>query len=281
MARSVDTIQKAIISDVAGQPELATLTTNTSKRAIWRLWTYVMAVAINLLEQLIDIFQAENEQMISLSAPQTAQWVQGKVFEFQYSGQTPQTIQLLNYVPSYVVVNPALRIVTRCSVKSSINNVVNIKTAKSEPPIPLTTNEKNSLQTYINTIGVAGVTYLVQSTASDKLYLDADIYYSGTYSAVISDNVITGINTYLSSIPFDGTFKISDLELAIKAVAGVNDVVFNNVRARKDSDVLGDATYLIQSNTLIGRIWPTISGYMVGETTSGNTFTDTLTFIAE
>ena len=58
-------------------------------------------------------------------------------------------------------------------------------------------------------------------------------------------------------------------------------MVFNNVRARKNADALSSATYLVQANELIARQWPTISGYIVGETTSGNTLADTLTFIPE
>lgn len=280
MARSINEIQDGIITTVQAQPELAAAN-STSKRAIWRLWTYVVAVAINFLEQLMDIFQTEVEATVALSAPQTAQWVQDRVFRFQYNATNPQIVQLINLVPEYPIVDPTLRIVTRCSVKSTISNVVQIKVAKDNPPTPLVTGELSALQSYVDIIGVAGVQYLVISTASDKLYIDADIYYNGQYSAVIQTNVIASINTFLASIPFDGTVKMLDLEIAIRNTEGVNDVVFNNVRARKDADPLASAIYLIQANELIGRQWPTISGYIVAETTSGNTLTDTLTFIPE
>lgn len=281
MARSVNEIQKAIINDVAQQTELVTLTNNTSKRAIWRLWTFVTASAIALLEQLLDIFKTEVETTVSLSAPQTPQWLQDKVFKFQYSATTPQVVQLIDLVPQYTTVNTDLRIVTRCSVKSNINNAVLIKVAKSEPPTALTITEVSALQTYVDTIGVAGINYIVQSTASDKLFVDATIYYNGMYSTGIQDSVISAIDTYLAGIPFDGVLKVLDLELAIKQVTGVNDVVLNNVRARDNGTALSSATYLVQNQTLIGRVWATVSGYIVGETTSGNTLTDTLTFIAE
>jgi hypothetical protein len=229
----------------------------------------------------MDIFQTEVEATVALSAPQTAQWVQDRVFRFQYSATNPQIVQLINLVPEYPVVDPTLRIVTRCSVKSTLANQVSIKVAKSEPPTPLVTGELSALQSYIDIIGVAGVEYIVTSTASDKIYLDADIYYNGQYSAVISTNVINTINSFLTSIPFDGVLKLLDLEIAIRNTLGVSDVVFNNVRARKDADPLSGAVYLVQANELIARQWPTISGYIVGETTSGNTLADTLTFIPE
>jgi hypothetical protein len=280
MARSINEIQATIIANVQAQPELAAAS-STSKRAIWRLWTYVVAVAINFLEQLMDIFQTEVEATVALSAPQTAQWVQDRVLRFQYDATNPQIVQLINLVPEYPVVDPALRIVTRCSVKSNLSNQVSIKVAKDEPPIPLVISEVSALQSYIDIIGVAGVDYLVTSTASDKFYIDADIFYNGQYSAVIQSNVISTIEAFFAAIPFDGTVKLLDLEIAIRNTLGVSDVVFNNVRARRDSDALATATYLVQNNELISRLWPTISGYVVGETTVGNTLADTLTFIPE
>jgi hypothetical protein len=281
MARSVDEIQKAIITDVASQPELVTLTNNTSRRAIWRLWTWVTASAIALLEQLLDIFKTEVETTVSLSAPQTAQWVQDKVLKFQYSATDPQVVQLIDLVPQYPVVNADLRIVSRCSVKSNINNAVLIKVAKNNPPEALASGELSALQSYVDIIGVAGINYIVSSTASDKIYIDATIYYNGMYTVGISDAVISAIDNYLATIPFDGVVKLLDLEFAIRSVTGVNDVVLNNVKARNDATPLSSATYLVQNETLVGRLWATVSGYIVGETTSGNTLTDTLTFISE
>ena len=280
MARSVDTIQAEIITNVQAQPELAPAN-STSRRAIWRLWTFVVAVAINLLEQLMDIFQTNVEATVALSAPQTALWVQDKVFKFQYSATDPQIIQLIDLVPQYPVVNSDLTIVTRCSVKTNIASEVLVKVAKEEPPTALDNLELSALQSYINTIGVAGISYAVSSTASDKIYIEAIIYFQGQYSSVIQANVIAAIESYLANIPFDGVLRISDLEIAIKSVAGVNDSVLNNVIARADVLPFGKGTRLIIHNELLIRLYNTTSGYIVGETHSTDTLADTLTFIAE
>lgn len=280
MARSINEIQQSIIATVQATPELAAAS-STSKRAIWRLWTYVVAVAINFLEQLNDIFKAEVESIVSLAAPQTAQWLQDKVFKFQYSTTDPQIIQLIDLVPQYPTVNSALRIVSRCSVKKTIINTVLVKAAKETPPTPLDSLEIDALQSYIDIIGVAGINYVIESKDSDKLYIQADIYYNGSYSSVISSTVITSIENYLAAIPFDGLVKLLDLEIAIRNTIGVNDVVFKNVKARPDTLPLSSATYLVLNSTVVSRQFPTISGYIVGETTVGSTLADTLTFIAE
>ena len=91
MARTIDDIQQQIITNVQATPELAGAT-STSKRAIWRLWTYVVAVAINLFEQLQDVFLAQSESIVALSAPQTPQWVQDRAFKFQYDAANPLSL---------------------------------------------------------------------------------------------------------------------------------------------------------------------------------------------
>jgi hypothetical protein len=74
---------------------------------------------------------------------------------------------------------------------------------------------------------------------------------------------------------------VSDLEIAIKNAAGVKDVVLKNVYARKDTTLFASATKLIEDNCVILRGWDTIAGYIVPETTSGQTLNDSLTFISQ
>jgi hypothetical protein len=49
---------------------------------------------------------------------------------------------------------------------------------------------------------------------------------------------------------------------------------------RSDAIAFANGTFLVQNNTVISRIFPTVSGYVVGETTTGQTLTDKLIFIA-
>jgi hypothetical protein len=74
--------------------------------------------------------------------------------------------------------------------------------------------------------------------------------------------------------------KISDIEIVIRSVVGVDDVLIKNLRMRSDATAFIDGTFLIQNNTVISRVFPTVSGYIVQETTAGQTFADKLTFIA-
>lgn len=280
MARTADQIQTEIIAAVESTTELSGLTSQ-SRRSIWRLFTYVVAYIQSLFEQKTDLFKTEIEAIVDRAAPNTAAWVQDRVFKFQYDAITPQVIDLVDLVPTYPTINTDLQIVTRCSVKADLSNNVKIKVAKSEPPVALTNDERSALQDYVTTIGCAGINYLVSSATSDKLYVQADVYYQGQYSAIIADNVITAIEAFLAALPFDGQLLVSDLERTIRTTTGVKDVVLKNVKARANATLLANASSLVASNALVSRNWNTVAGYIVAETTASNTLADTLTFIPQ
>jgi hypothetical protein len=281
MARQIAIIQQQLLDNITADTTLSPLLTSTSKRSIYRLFTYIIAVAVNTLEQLIDSFTVTLEAVAYSAAPSTPAWVQAQILLFQYSATVPQVIQLLNFAPAYPVVDATLRIISRCSVTTNLSNSVVIKVATLTPPAALSAGQLSSLQSYVNQIAIAGINYNVTSTNSDKIYIQASIYYQGQYSNVIVLNVQNAINNFLALLPFNGVMKISDLEGAIRTVTGVNDVIFINVQTRSDATAYGSGTYLIQNNQVIARLWNTISGYMVPETTAGQTLTQSLNFIAE
>jgi hypothetical protein len=281
MARQISQIQQQILDQVITDPDLSPVLTSTSKRAIYRLWAFITAVAIGMLEQLMDIFSAAVEATVAKGAPASAAWIQDRIFKFQYSADVPQIIQLVDLAPTYPVVDPSLRIITRCSVTTNIANNVIVKVAKGEPPQALSPAQLSAVQSYVDTIGAAGVSYNVISTDPDLLYIQGQVFYNGQYSDVISANVLQSINAFLAALPFNGQMRISSLELAIRNVTGVTDVLLQNVSARAYNTAFGGIPNMILNNQVISRLWPTVSGYMIPETTAGNTPADTLQFIPE
>lgn len=295
IAQPVEQIQADIIEDIGATPALSytdpagnvfNITNNTSKRAKWRLETFVVASVINSLEQLIDINQASNEALILAAIPPTANWLAQQISNFQYSELNPQFVVLGdNMIYAYPVVDPTLQIISRRNVATTNNNQALIKYAIQEPPTAGTASQTSALQDYVNTIGTPGVKYVVSTALADKLMIGATINYQGQYAAIIQNSVITALTNFLTSLSsfanFDGTVKVSDIENIIRAVPGVVDCVLNNVQARADTTPLSSAGYLVQNNTWLSRLWPTVAGYIIQETTTGFTFADTLTFIAQ
>ena len=279
MARRLEDIEAALYAEIQSKPELAQAN-STSRRAIWRLFADTIASAILLLEQLIDVFKTETDVKINSATPATASWVTNKVFAFQYSSTNPQVLSVDNLIASYPVIDDSLKIISRCSVVTSVSNRVSIKVAKNEPPEALTSLELSSLQGYVNTIGVAGVSYFCYSTDADRVYINADVFYDGQYASTIQGTVINSIESYLSKLPFNGQLKLSDLEFAIRNTVGVNDVLLKDVKIRPNSTSFAGGTFMVQAQTVISRLFPTISGYVIGEDDPGNALADSLNFVS-
>jgi hypothetical protein len=292
MARSLSIIIAQMDAEQALKPELSALN-SPSTTAIYTLWKYIVAMNSYLQEVLWDIFKKELENVVLTAAVGSEQWLQSKIFTFQYSSATPQITTLINFAPTYLTINPSLRIITRASVKTTATNTVSVKVAKSEPPVALTSTEKNSLKGYLSQggngslagagvgIGSAGIYVNVESYDADKLFLTAQIIYNGQYSSVIQTTVIDAINLYLKNIPFDGMIKVVSVVDAIQSVPGVTDVIINDMAVRADLTPFASKIYLVSGNLEIMSKYPTYAGYIIGENTALNTFMDTLTFIPE
>lgn len=287
MARPVAEIYQQITTDLTtafATAGVAIDPTKWSKRNLLRLVCFTVATGMAVWEQLNDVSLAEMEAVRATSAAASKKWIQQKMFEFQYSATDPQALNIINNVPAYPTINEALRIIKGCSVSTTSTNFVQVKVAKGNPLVALTTTEKNSAQGYINQIGAAGIVYNVISLDSDKLIVKANVYYQGTYSAVIQQSVIDALNTYLTELAqtkFDGYLYALDIERTIRNVEGVNDVVVDQLSARLDSQSIGSGVDLILGSDLIARRYQAGAGYITQETTATYTFADTLTFIAE
>jgi len=288
MARSISDIQTQINTELVAAFAAINITidpTKWSKRNMMRLFCYIFSVCTAYLEQLMDVLKLSLEKTASQSAAASGLWIQAQMFAFQYSSTDPQVLQLVGTIPVYPLIDVTLRIITACAVKSTASNEVTIKVAKGNPFVKLSpSTELAAAQGYINQLGSAGINYTVVSLDSDKLYVNADIYYQGQYSAVISANVIAALNSFLQNLSitnFDGSLKMTDLENVIRNVTGVNDVVLLNVRGRADTDSYSAGINLILNKQTQQRLWNTIAGYSSQENTTGYTFADSLNFIAE
>ncbi|WPC10731.1 hypothetical protein LEQ05_12815 [Riemerella anatipestifer] len=105
MARSIEEIQDEILTAKANEPALQELN-SSSKTSIWRLWVYITAFAIWVLEKLFDAHKAEVFEALRQLKPHTARWYRNKALAFQYgfdlltdsdqfnnTGQTPEQIE--------------------------------------------------------------------------------------------------------------------------------------------------------------------------------------------
>jgi hypothetical protein len=275
MARSIAVIKQQLIDQKNAEPALSGLT-SISQTAIWNLWFFIQAFAINAFEQLQDLYKTELESIADAAIPNTDAWVQKKAFDWQYG----DTIQLINLVPTYTIINSEKKIVTRCSVVTDNNRICQIKVAKSDPPTKLSSLELSSIQSYYNIIGNAGIAYNIISDFADKIEIVADVYYDGQYSSTIADSTKLALSNYLKNIPFDGIIYVSKIEDSLQAVTGIKDVKLTAINTRRDAQGYGTGTVLYNLSTgTNARSYQTYAGYIVEETTATHTFSDTINYI--
>lgn len=287
MARTVQECYDYITTNLTTQFATVgiTITPSTwSKRNVLRNICYTFAIAQALFEQLNDLAITQMTAIQAISASATPLWIQDKMFKFQYSATNPQVLQIINNVPAYDEIDEDLQIIKGCSVTTTVVNSVIIKTAKGSPLEALSVGEVSAAQTYIDQLGTAGINYTVLSLDSDKLYVEANVYYAGLYSPVIQASVIDALDNYLENLStsnFNGYVYALDVERVIRAVEGVNDVEINRLSARYDSQTVLTGIDLVLGNELLNRRYLTGAGYIIQEDTPTYTFADTLTFIAE
>jgi hypothetical protein len=278
MARLIAVIQNQMLEQIAADPILGTKLTSPSKVAFYRLITFVIAVAINILEQVIDIYQATIESTVAKGSPASAPWFQDKILKFQYSSNvaTPQVVSIdqSTFEIAYPIVNPNLRIITRCAVITTGNKSVSIKVAKSNPPTPLSSPELVALTAYVSAHGDAGITYSIVNLPADLISITAKVVYNGQYSTVISQAVKAAINLYLANLPFNGILRVSAIEDAIQAVTGVVDVIIVTVTGRP-SDIAYPGT-IVSSGSFT---YQAKSGYLIEDTETGKSFDDLIQYI--
>ncbi len=278
MARTIEEIQNEMIAAKDNDPNLAALN-SPSTTSIWRLWTFIVAVAINLHEQFLDQGILELEQIAREAIAGTADWLQQRVLEFQYSATNPQVITVIDGRASYPTIDESLRIITRASVKEQANGRVLVKVAKNDSPLlPLNTDELNALIGYLDKVGFVGIPIDTVSLNADRFRFEGEIFYSGEFvESTVKQNVIEAIENYLDNVSienFDGIVTREKVIDAIQAVPGVVGIDTLNVlmNGRPEQDPLGGA-----NNVNVVRQYETFAGYVIQETTAGNRFDDTIT----
>lgn len=225
MARTIEQIQQAIIAAKESESTLADLS-STSNTAIWRLWTYIVAVCIWSLENLFDFHKKEVSDIITTQKPHTLQWYVKMARLFQYGVPLPDESDAYA-VPTE---DPAI-VIVKYAAAVELLNLVRIKVAKQPGSslAPLSAGELTSFAGYMNRIKDAGVRLQLTSGAPDNLQLSLHIYYdplilSNTGERIDGSSttpVKDAVNLFLSSLPFNGLFVLNNLIVALQAVDGV------------------------------------------------------------
>jgi hypothetical protein len=251
MARSIGEIYDEIIAEKNNNTVLNGLQPNiddsqtllddlstTSKVAIWRLWAFVMAVAINIHENVWDLFKAEIETRAAEVPTGTPLWYYNEGLKFQYGYSLTWTGT--QYV--YSTLDEGAQIVKLLAVVD-IGFQVRFKAAKLDGaglPTPLSAAELSAFEGYIRQIKFAGTATSVTSSAGDDIKLNYYIKYDPLVLApdgsLLQDPAVfpveDAIDGYITGLPFNGVLSLMPLTDAVQAAAGVLDATLNTAQAK-------------------------------------------------
>lgn len=226
MARTIAAIQQQITDTKNADPTLSASLTSSSNTAIWKLWTYIVAVCIWTLENLFDYHKGEVDEIINSQKPHTLPWYIMMARQFQYGITLPADSDV--YLTTSV--DPAV-VIIKYAAAVELTNLVRIKVAKlsGSALAGLSGTELSAFTAYMNRIKDAGVRLQLTSGEPDNLQLQLNIFYDplvlnsagqrldGTADTPVAD----AVNNFLANLPFNGLFVLNNLTIALQHIDGV------------------------------------------------------------
>ena len=230
MARTIQEIQTLILQAKAQEPALNELN-STSKVAIWRLWVYIIAVAIWSLEKIFDIHRADIDKRLAELKPHTARWYRSKALAFQYGFDLLTDSDKFNNTGHTEEQIEASKIVKYSAVVESPNEgrlIVKIAGEQGEQLQPITDAQKQAFEAYLQEIKDAGVRLSVVNYQPDVLHLQMKIVYdplvldsNGQSIIHATKPVEEAIKSYLKRLPFNGELVLAHLIDELQQAEGV------------------------------------------------------------
>lgn len=230
MARTITEIQDDIIGRITATAGLADLN-SSSKVAIWRLWTYVVAVTVWALENLFDLHKSEVNTLINEKAPHSLRWYANKAKDYQHGSELVHEEDYYDNTGLSEDEVAKKKIIAYSAVieqeKGLRLKVARIVDGDLDALLPV---QLKGFEEYMNRIKDAGVNPLIiESRPADSLKLTLNIYYNplvldktgarldGTDPAPVRKKV----REYLKNLPFNGTMVLAYLVDALQQVDGV------------------------------------------------------------
>lgn len=232
MARTIQTIQDGMIASIQADPVLSGLT-STSAVAIWRLLTYVVAVAIWALENILDITMSQQTAYIKQIKIHSLTWYANYGKKFQFGSSLPWgEVDYDNSGLTDAQIE-AQQVVKYCvCVKVPSGLMVKVAGLTGGNLAPISATAQTAFEAYMFRISAAGDNLLFKNQDSDSLKLNIQIFYDalifdpfgqrldGTANTPVQD----AIDAFLKGMDFNTKFVPEDLVDALQLVEGVNVV---------------------------------------------------------
>jgi len=234
MARTLTQIKNLMLNDIAADEVLTAELTSTSKYAIFRLFTFIMATAIWIHESFFDKHVLEINDKLANQKAGTLPWYRTMALQFQYGfdlvpdkdyfdngAATAEQIEASKII-KYSAVNEATDS-SRVIIKIA-GEVDGVLTDFDDPA------QVEAIEAYFEEIRVAGVQLTIINFKADRLYLNLKIKRD---SKILTDNgmskldgnypVNEALQEFMKELDFNGELKLSALVDKLQVIPGVID----------------------------------------------------------
>lgn len=217
-----------------------------SAASIESILFYVFAFAVWVLETLFDKHAAEVDTRIELLEPHTLRWYVDKAKAFMYGYRLVTDSDYYDTTGMSDTDIEAARVVKFANATES-NTVVYLKVAGINGdgnPVKLSDSQFSALRSYIDTVKDAGVSVVLRNEAADVMKMRLVVYYNPVLmngDGVDAKNGIHIVNDtirkVITSLPFNGVYRNTDLLAAINALSAVEVVDIVKVQAKANNAV--------------------------------------------
>ena len=195
---------------------------SASKAAEWRLWTYVVAVAIHSFELILDLFRREIEEVADKIASGTERWYREMAYRFQNGHKL--LFDDKTALAYYAKDDPGARIIKMVAI-AVVGKKIFTKVAKTDDQgkiVPLSADEVYNFEGYMASIKPAGDQIEVVSTTADRVRYNMEVFYNPSVPRTsVQQNVIAALEGFKTSLSFDGVLYAQQLVDAVMAAEGV------------------------------------------------------------
>lgn len=233
MARPLASIHKLMLDDIASSEVLSAKLSSPSLYAIFRNFTYIVAVAIWIFEGFFDQNRVEVDDKILNQKSGRLSWYRTMALQFQFGFDLVPDKDYFDNGNATAEQIAASKIIKYAAVNEATESsrvILKIAGETNGELSPFTDPDQiEAIAYYVNEFRIAGVVVTIINYAADQLYLNLQI----KRDALVIDStgmnregkypVLEAIAEFMKELPFDGELRLSALIDKLQLIPGVID----------------------------------------------------------
>lgn len=234
MARTVTQIHDGMLTDISSNEVLSEYLNSNSIYAIYRLFTFIIAYAIWVFENILDNHFFEINDKLANQKAGTLPWYRAMALRFQYGFDLVQDKDFFDNGTATEEQIEASKIIKYAAVNEAEDSSRVILKIAGETDGILSNFEDfeqvEAIEAYINEIRVAGVEVTIINYKADKLYLNLRIkrdslLLTDTGMSKLEGNypVNEALQEFMKELKFNGELQLSLLIDKLQIIPGVLD----------------------------------------------------------